>query len=520
MRLQLCFGITIIFCIGIFLVSCNSNSNRKSKNDPAVIQGQTLAAKYCQSCHVLPDPNWVDATTWEKGILPMMGPRLGIFSHQGKRYKVNKYEVSITGDFYPTQPLLTEVEWQKIIDYYVRLAPEKPLPQNRNVPIGNNLNQFEVLVSNFKDQLPASSYVKIDSLDNAKPFIISDALNHLIYRFDAQLNLVDSFKTKGPVVNRLALKNNWLLCDIGILNPDNGANGSIKSITLDKENRFPKEGEKTILDRLQRPVQFESVDLNADGRQDLLVCEFGYLTGALNWYENKKGGGYEKHGLRAKPGAIKALVQDYNHDGLPDIWVLFAQGEEGIFLYTNLGKGKFKEEPILSFPPINGSSYFELADFNKDGFDDIIYTCGDNADYSLVLKPFHGVYVYLNDGKNNFTQKYFYPLNGCYKAIARDFDKDGDLDLATISYFADFEHQPEEGFVYLENKGNYNFIANSASIIQEGRWLTMDAGDYNKDGYLDLILGNFSVAPSFIPSKIDWKKGPSFMVLKNRGASK
>ena len=174
----------------------------------------------------------------------------------------------------------------------------------------------------------------------------------------------------------------------------------------------------------------------------------------------------------------------------------------------------------MRFPPINGSSYFELADFNKDGFEDIVYTCGDNADYSLVLKAFHGVYVYLNDGNNNFTQKYFYPLNGCYKAIARDFDKDGDLDLATISYFADFEHQPEEGFVYLENKGNYNFTPTSSSLMQKGRWLTMDAGDYNQDGYLDLILGNFSVAPSFIKSKIDWKKGPPFMVLKNRGASK
>jgi FG-GAP-like repeat len=520
MRLQLFFWGTTMAFTCLLLSACQWSSNRKNSNDPALIQGQALAAKYCQSCHVLPDPNWVDATTWEKGILPMMGPRLGIFSHQGKRYKVNKYEVSITGDFYPTQPLLTEIEWQKIIDYYVRLAPEKPLPQNRSIAIGNNLKQFEVLATNFKDKLPATSYVKIDTANHSTPFVITDALNHFMYRFDAQLNLVDSFKTKGPIVNRLASRNNWLLCDIGILNPDNGANGSIKSITLNQAGGFPKEGEKTLLDRLQRPVQFESVDLNADGRQDLLVCEFGYLTGALNWYENKKEGGYEKHSLRAKPGAIKAVIQDYNHDGLPDIWVLFAQGEEGIYLYTNLGKGKFKEDPILRFPPINGSSYFELADFNKDGFDDIIYTCGDNADYSLVLKAFHGVYVYLNDGKNNFTQKYFYPLNGCYKAIARDFDKDGDLDLATISYFADFEHQPEEGFVYLENKGNYNFTPTSASLTQKGRWLTMDAGDYNQDGYLDLILGNFSVAPSFIPSKIDWKKGPPFIVLKNRGASK
>jgi len=517
---KLFLGATTMAFICLCLAACQSPTHRKSKEDLAVIQGQALAAKYCQSCHELPDPNWVDASTWEKGILPMMGPRLGIFAHLGEKYKINKYEISILGNYYPTSPMVSEDEWQKIIDYYVSLAPEKPLPQNRDIPIGKDLKQFEVLSRNFKDKIPATSYAKIDTLNHATPCVISDALNHFMYRFDAQLNLVDSFKTKGPIVNMLASKNNWLLCDIGILNPNNGDYGCIRSLQMDGHNQIIIETDKSIINRLQRPVQFESVDLNADGRQDLLVCEFGYLTGALNWYENKKEGGYEKHSLRAKPGAIKAVIQDYNHDGLPDIWALFAQGEEGIFLYTNLGKGKFKEDQILRFPPINGSSYFELADFNKDGFDDIVYTCGDNADYSLVLKAFHGVYVYLNDGNNNFTQKYFYPLNGCYKAITRDFDKDGDLDLATISYFADFQHQPEEGFVYLENKGNYNFTPTSSILTQKGRWLTMDAGDYNQDGYLDLILGNFSVAPSFITSKIDWKKGPPFMVLKNRGKSK
>ena len=217
------------------------------------------------------------------------------------------------------------------------------------------------------------------------------------------------------------------------------------------------------------------------------------------------------------PVAIKIYIQDYNHDGLLDIWALFAQGEEGVFLFTNLGHGLFSQEEVLRFPSINGSSYFELADFNKDGYPDIVYTCGDNADYSTVLKPFHGVYIYLNDGKNHFEKKYFFPINGCYKAIARDYDNDGDLDIATIAYFADYEHQPEEGFVYLENTGNYNFIPNSLPATETGRWLTMDAGDFDGDGKIDLILGNFSKAPSFIKSKNDWKQGPPFIILKNTG---
>jgi hypothetical protein len=241
------------------------------------------------------------------------------------------------------------------------------------------------------------------------------------------------------------------------------------------------------------------------------------LTGALSWSENLGNNNFTRHVLRPLPGAIKAYVEDYNKDGLLDIWALFSQGEEGIFLFTNKGSGHFEEEEVLRFPPADGSSYFEFADFNKDGYRDIVYTCGDNADYSPVLKPYHGVYIFINDKTNHFTKKYFFPINGCYKAIARDFDNDGDLDIATISFFADYAEQPEEGFVYLENEGNYKFQPFSHPATQAGRWLTMDAGDLNGDGKYDLILGNFSVGPSLRKSGIDWKSGPPFIILENIG---
>jgi hypothetical protein len=146
-----------------------------------------------------------------------------------------------------------------------------------------------------------------------------------------------------------------------------------------------------------------------------------------------------------------------------------------------------------------------------------VYTCGDNADYSTVLKPYHGVYIYMNDGKNNFTQKYFFPINGCYKALARDFDGDGDLDLATIAFFADYTLQPEEGFVYLENTGNLTFQPYTVPEATRGRWLTMDAGDVDGDGLIDIVLGNFFMGPTIRKSKENWSKAPPFLVLKNTG---
>ena len=276
-----------------------------------------------------------------------------------------------------------------------------------------------------------------------------------------------------------------------------------------------KEDTSFKLKNLARPVQISAADFNSDNKTDYLVCKYGNLIGALSWMENLGNNKFERHVIREVPGAIKAYIQDVNHDGLEDIWVLFAQGDEGIFLFTNKGHGKFEQEEVLRFPSIYGSSYFELADFNKDGHPDILYTCGDNADYSVTLKPYHGVYIFLNDGTNHFKQAYFFPMHGCFKAIARDFDGDGNLDIAAISFFADYAKQPEETFIYLANKGNLDFQPYSIPGTSVGRWLTMDAGDLNGDGKTDLVLGNFSIAPSSIKSATSWKDGPFFIKLKN-----
>ena len=344
--------------------------------------------------------------------------------------------------------------------------------------------------------------------------MVGEVFQKTIYVYDDNLKLNDSIAMKGPITDLIITGNQWTACNIGILNPNNGKHGSLERINI--QNNGVKQAEKiSITDTLQRPVQIHSVDLNGDGRPDYVVCEFGNLSGAFSWLENKGNNKFVRHVLREQPGALTVFVNDYNHDGLPDLWVLFSQGNEEITLFTNKGKGEFEQNDLLRFPSVYGSSSFDLVDINKDGFMDIVYTAGDNADFSKILKPFHGVYVYINNGKNEFNQVFFYPINGAFKVCARDFDGDGDIDLAVISFFADYAHLPDEGFVYLENKGNYKFEPHSLSATNAGRWLTMDAADVDGDGKPDIVLGNFSVAPTLLRSKQNWKTGPSFMLLKN-----
>jgi hypothetical protein len=112
-------------------------------------------------------------------------------------------------------------------------------------------------------------------------------------------------------------------------------------------------------------------------------------------------------------------------------------------------------------------------------------------------------------------QKYFFPINGCYKAIARDFDGDGNIDIAAISYFADYAMQPEEGFVFLKSTGNMHFTPYSLPATQAGRWITMDVADINNNKKPGLILANCSVGPTINRSKTNWKTGPTIVLLKN-----
>ena len=298
------------------------------------------------------------------------------------------------------------------------------------------------------------------------------------------------------------------------MNPNNGKSGRGFYLSVDSLKALSADSTPLFKD-LARPVYLAKADLNKDGRNDFIVCEFGHFTGSLSWMENRGNDEFIRHELANQPGAIKAEVFDYNNDGFPDVWALFTQGKEGIVLFTNKGQGQFEQSELISFPAVNGSTYFELCDFNNDGFKDILYTCGDNADYSMILKPYHGVYIYLNNGKNIFKEKYFFPINGCFKAIPRDFDRDGDLDIASIAFFADYANRPSEGFVYLENKGDFRFEPYTIGEAVLGRWLTMDVGDIDEDGRIDILLGNFSIRPSVVRSSVDWSKGPPFIILKN-----
>ena len=478
-----------------------------------ISDGRLLASQYCQTCHMLPDPSLLTKEMWYTGIFTRMGPFLGYTSFRGEPYsRANDVNIS---EYFPPKPIIDSVKWSHIIAYYMNMAPYVMPQQHKTTKVIRDLPFFEVEMpkSNLLyGTVAMTSYVKIDTTVNPRRLLVSNGLANKFLVLDTNLQTLFTARTSGPIVDISFKPGNILACSIGTsLEANNLRNGEVRRIQINKNGTITAD-KHPFFDSLARPVKVTPADLNNDGREDYIVSQFGNLIGNLSWMENMGNGKFVQHVLRERSGALNTIVQDYNHDGLPDIWAQFAQGEEGIFLYTNKGHGKFDEREVLRFPPSYGSSSFDLVDINHDGYPDIIYTCGDNGDYTPILKPYHGVYIFLNDGKNNFHQAYFYPINGCYKAIARDFEGNGKIDIATISFFPSSQ-QPEEAFIYLKNIGNMKFQPYSLPIntpFQKG--ITMDAGDLYGNGKLDLILGN----GYFSSDSTNKHKEPLFIVLKNK----
>lgn len=517
----------LLFCFVIsLLVCCNTkkqNQKVELKDLPASdLSGKELAIAHCSRCHALVSPELLPKSSWQD-VLPAMGYRMGIY--RGGVRPDSLFDPKTGGDvvraagIYPETPVLAKQDWEKIAQYYMENAPDSISPPLRKRPIRIGLKHFKYRETNFSHRPSLTTMVKI--LPDKRGIVFSDGKSrrNVLTFLTPDLREKYSMRLGATPIGFYEKSDELYLTTIGNgVFPTDNANGAVHRLVKNGSAQGYQPGATAIVN-LQRPVFVAYGDLNKDGHEDVVACEFGNETGRLAWYENSGSGRYEKRILNEKPGAISAVIKDANNDGLLDIYVLMAQADEGVFLYENQGSGRFKEKRLLTFLPLNGSQHIELADFNKDGFDDIMYVCGDNADKTPILKKYHGIYLFLNDGRNNFKQSYFYQLNGAYKAIIRDYDLDGDLDIAAISFFPDYLRYPEESFIYLENKGKLKFENYSFAQSSKGRWIVMDAGDMDADGDIDLVLGSFVyLIPQGDTTGLGKKwlsDGPSVIVLEN-----
>jgi hypothetical protein len=475
--------------------------------------GEQLAHTYCAACHTFPEPQLLNKKTWLEGVLPQMAVRLGLTTNS--RFD----EVATDPKMVVLHTSISETDWESIVGYYRDHAPDSMPPQI--LPGQPQIDPDFFKIGPLVPQMQSSAIITLLKVDTTHERIfVGEAGTNKLRVFDWNRRLVASTTLPSPPTDVIVDGEHVLVLESGILDPNDQPQGSL--VQFDFVGGDSLRFSKTLIDSLIRPVSAQRVDFAKDGVNEFLICEFGNNIGRLALYKYD-GSRYQRQILDPSPGAIHFEVRDMTGDGAPDIVALFAQGDERIVLFENDGKGHFggRQRVLARFPPVYGSMYFSLHDFNGDGKLDILYVNGDNYDYSRVLKPYHGIRILENDGQNNFHERFFFPVYGAARAEVADFDKDGDLDIMTTSNFADFQNHPERGIMYFENMGRYQFRPYAFSMASTSQWNLMAMGDFNKDGWPDVVIGAMDLGNvarmqrSFGGKKLETAKDP-LLFFENR----
>ena len=238
-------------------------------------------------------------------------------------------------------------------------------------------------------------------------------------------------------------------------------------------------------------------DIDGDGSLDLFWATdtaqhlFRSAEGKLVDVTQQSGALAAKFG--GKP--IGAVTGDFDNDGKAD---LFIMRDGGLSLYHNDGAGKFSDVTstagIPAYPFLPSSVAF--VDVDHDGDLDIFIA--GLADLSQAPKgrssavfpsDFAGAPNLLlrNDGNGKFSDvTVASKLNAVGRAVAvipTDFNNRRDMDLLVVSY----GKAPE--LFSNQRDGTFRDVSKEVGLDIEGHWSCAAAGDVNKDGYTDFILG-------------------------------
>jgi len=262
-------------------------------------------------------------------------------------------------------------------------------------------------------------------------------------------------------------------------------------------------------------------DFDNDGYLDLYIVNSGYITGSTNnqasnvLYRNDGSGHFIDVTAKSKTGDIgygmAAAAADYDNDGYQDLYVANYGAD---VLYHNNGDGTFTN--VTRLAGIDNSLWgvaVAFLDFDLDGYLDIFVVNYLNYNLSMSVATNNGLTVYGHPRAYEGTADALYHNNrdntftniaekaGVTNAIegrgmgvvACDFDNDGWPDI----YVA---NDTNRNFFY-HNKGNNTFTDESlfngtgydTNGVAEGS-MGVDAGDYNRDGWLDILVANSETA--------------------------
>jgi len=186
-------------------------------------------------------------------------------------------------------------------------------------------------------------------------------------------------------------------------------------------------------------------------------------------------------------------VVDVNKDGYEDFFVGGAAGQSGE-LYLQQTSGNFSLSPSQPWKLDQnsedmGSLFF---DSDQDGDPDL-YVCSGGNDFKEGAKEFQDR-LYLNDGNGIFVKDpsslpVLLTSKSC--VAAGDYDKDGDMDLFIGGRLIPGKYPyPPKSYLLRNDKGNFKDVTNELLPGQQFLGMVTSAlwSDFDKDGFLDLVI--------------------------------
>ncbi len=226
-------------------------------------------------------------------------------------------------------------------------------------------------------------------------------------------------------------------------------------------------------------------DVDNDGDLDAVVVTYGRNgTGKKNYFYRNNGDGtfeYEPDNAIGIPLTYSEMANwiDLNNDQLLDAYITNSVVSTRNLYFANQGDGSFEAVTGLSITNETlASRSINWIDYDGDGDSDLFITNENNANNSL----------FRNDGPDNFTKITNLSItqsggNSAGSSWA-DVDNDGDFDL----FIANWNGQNNQ--LFINENGTFIEQTNSEIALEIGSSFGSAFADVDNDGDLDLLVCN------------------------------